>query len=470
MADVAMGILDDDNLSDEAKRASMDYINNLQKMRGYSLGSIAAGKEGDESEASRIVNESYTEGYDTQDPDLMKQFNDDILAAEQNLQQYGEEFAKEIVDASEIPVQELDYLMNNRNYFTDEQIAAAADYYTKQSRAKGMMEGALDRIDLQVEQANAEVRANTHQQTGNVVMAKGNDNLDYCIVGGDIVTDPETGLTSLTGTGGAVVVRDQFGNVSVKSPQDLTVYSMQPAEELINTNETVLRQQLMQQADEDIAFGSPANEVYQLYDTVTLNDGEGNTIEGTVVQMPNAIDGAYQVQTNDTNEPMKYLTADELNRRIATHNGQEVQRNNLGVKPDNQQVTDESQTVENQQLEHTETESVPTVSNQEQPQPQPSQGGEQTGGEAGAENGTGADEQPVSALSKIPVLTDNAGKPVLNKKGKPQYQWHKASVEDAAAALIETTGGDKIMARDNANRLVKTAQAKLERLKNLMNE
>ena len=455
MADVAMDILNNKELSDEGKRAAMNYIGSLQKMRGYTLGSIAAGKEeGNESEASRIVDESYTEGYDTQDPDLMKQFNEDVLKAQQDLSQYGEEFAKEVTEMSELPVEELNYLMNNRHYFTDEQIAAAADYYTKQSRAKGMMEGALDRIDLQVEQANAEVRANTHQQTGNVVMAKGNDNLDYYIVGGDIVTDPETGITSLTGTGGAVVVRDQFGNVSVKSPQDLTVYSMQPAEELINTNETVLRQQLMQQADDDITFGSPANEVYQLEDVVTLQDANGNTIVGEIGMMPNASDGVYVVYTTD-GKALQY-TADELNRMIVAHNGMEVQR--ASAQP-------ETQPIENQQLEQNGTESVPTGNNQEQPQPQPEQGGEQTGGEASAENGTGADEPPASALSRIPVLQDEKGKPVLNKKGKPQYQWHKASVEDAAAALIETTGGDMVMARDTASDLVKNAQAGLEKIR-----
>lgn len=464
MADVAMGILDNNDLTDEAKRASMNYINNLQKMRGYSLGSIAAGKDGDESEESRIVNESYTEGYDTQDPDLMKQFNDDVQSAAQELPQYGNEFAKMVME-SQNPVETMDYLMSNRNYYSDEQIAAAADYYTKQARAKGMMEGALDRIDLAVENANAEVRANTHQQTGNVVLAKGNDNLDYYIVGGDIVTDPETGITSLTGTGGAVVVRDQFGDVSVKSPQDLMVYSMQPADELININETQLRQQLMQQADDDISYGSPANEVFQLEDVVTLQDADGNTIEGEIGMMPNAIDGVYVVYTPD-NRALQF-TADQLNRMIVAHNGMEVQRASA-VPNQDENVPELTENVP--ELTETVTELTETVPNQNenvlnQPQPQPEQGGETAGGEASVESGTGANEQPTSALSRIPVLQDEKGRPVMNKKGKPQYLWHKASVEDAAAALIETTGGDMLMARDTASDLVKNAQAGLEKIR-----
>ena len=428
----------------------------------FALGNKASAEDITRNPGARIdpvtmeVAQSYDDGYTETEPDLMKRYNDEAQASAADLPQYGKEFAKMVME-SESPVETMDYLMQNRNYFTDEQIAAASDFYQKMSRVSGVMDGALDRIDQEVENENAKVRYNTHQQTGSVITAQVGDRPCY-ITGGDVVTDEATGMPVLVGTGGAVVVRDaQTGVTSVHSPQEVRVTSMTNADEMQQYNETVLRQQLMQQADEDISFGSPANEVYQLEDTVTLNDGEGNTITGEIVGMPNSIDGVYQVQTNDPNEPMKYLTADELNRRIATHNGMEVQRG--------QQIADEGQTIENQQLEQTETESVPTVSNQEQPQSQPSQGGEQTGSEAGAKNGTGADEQPVSALSKIPVLTDNAGKPVLNRKGKPQYQWHKASVEDAAAALIETTGGDMLMARDTASDLVKNAQAGLEKIR-----
>lgn len=430
----------------------------------FALGNKASAEDITRNPGARIdpvtmeVAQSYDDGYTETEPDLMKRYNDEAQASAADLPQYGKEFAKMVME-SESPVETMDYLMQNRNYFTDEQIAAASDFYQKMSRVSGVMDGALDRIDQEVENENAKVRYNTHQQTGSVITAQVGDRPCY-ITGGDVVTDEATGMPVLVGTGGAVVVRDaQTGVTSVHSPQEVRVTSMTNADEMQQYNETVLRQQLMQQADEDIAFGSPANEVYQLEDTVTLNDGEGNTITGEIVGMPNSIDGVYQVQTNDTNEPMKYLTADELNRRIATHNGMEVQRG--------QQIADEGQTIENQQLEQTETESVPTVSNQEQPQPQPAESGtDQATGEesAPAEDGGQESNQPQSALSRIPVATDEKGQPIM-KKGRPQYQWHKASVEDAAAALIETTGGDKVMARDNANRLVKTAQAKLEKIR-----
>ena len=399
--------------------------------------------------ATMDLAQSYDDGYTAETPDELKQYSDEAQTAEQNLSQYGQEFAK-MVTESQSPVETLDYLMQNRDYFTDEQIAAAADYFQKRSRSDGAMDGALDRIDMQVEQANEKVRDNMHEASGQVITAQIGDGA-YYVIGGNIVTDEATGMPVVTGTGGAVVVKDALtGEVSVKSPQQITVTSMTPADDMIRYNDEVLRQQLMQQADEDFTFGSPANEDYQLNDTVTLNDGDGNTIEGEVVMMPNAIDGVYVIQTPDR-KALQY-TADQLNRMIVAHNGQEVQRaGSQNVPQTGQMGTDTEEYV---------PETPENISNQ----PQPAQSEETTGGEASAENGTGANEPPVSALDRIPILTDENGQPVL-KKGKKQYQWHKASTEDAAAALIETTGGNMVMARDNANRLVKTAKEKLEKIR-----
>jgi hypothetical protein len=45
-------------------------------------------------------------------------------------------------------------------------------------------------------------------------------------------------------------------------------------------------------------------------DTVTLQDGEGGTIDGQIVMLPNAVDGAFVVQTSDGRALQ--MTADEL--------------------------------------------------------------------------------------------------------------------------------------------------------------
>ncbi len=413
----------------------------------YSVGKLISQEEIAQNPDAQIdpmtmeVASSYDDGYNnSQDPNLRKQLNDEAAAAAEVLPNYGDEFAK-IVTESENPVETLDYLMNNRDYFTDEQIEVAADYFQKKAAADGMMDGILDQVDTQVEEAKADVVSHTHQQTNSVITAQ-YDGREYFVVGGDVVMDPESGTPMLAGTGGAVVVKDsETGETSVMNPNDLTMGTMQSADELIQGIDTDYRQQLMQQAEDDISYGAPANEVYQIEDTVTLADGEGGVIEGQIGMMPNSVDGVYVVYTPDGRALQ--MTADDMNRRIVAHNGMEVQREspqpvvqeNLTTEPAEQPIEQNQPAVEQNQV------------NLEQNQPETEQ------------------EEPQSALSRIPVKVDEKGNPFTNKKGKPILDWHKASVEDAAAALVETTGGNMIMARDTASDLIKQGQAKLEKIR-----
>lgn len=455
IADFLYGIKDDDNFTKEQKAAMFGYAARLKQYQGANVADMLMRMENNLGENEAAIKGAYDAGTDAETPDEMKTFVDEATAAGETISKYGKEFTAMIVNGSADPAATLDYLMNNRGTYSDEEIAAAADYYQKNAKAQGVMDAAMDRVEVEVERRNAEVRGNTHQQTGNVVMAKGEGGMDYYIIGGDIVTDPDTGMTSLAGTGGAVVVKDAVtGEVKVDSPQKYMMFSMQSADELIQQNETTLREQLMQQADDDITFGSPANEVYELEDTVALNDGNGGAIDGTVVTMPNAIDGVYVVQTSDGKALQ--LTGDDLNRRIVAHNGQEV------VRATQQPTAEIPQSTERQG---------------QQPAQQPQQSGTDnaagetpaaaTAGQSGASNddGTAPGNQPQSALSRIPVRTDASGQPVKNRKGRPILDWHKASTEDAAEALIETTGGDVVMARDTASDLVRNEQARLEKIR-----
>ena len=444
------------------KLAATQYAGNLIKLRGYNMGMMAGQKDEEESTtpegvASQSINQGYQAGRQAQMPDEMKMYVDEADATRESLSQYGNEFAN-MVTNSQDPVETLPYLMNNRNFFDNEQIAAAADFYQKTARAQGVMDAAVDNVDLEVERANAEVRGNTHYATGNLILAKGADDLDYYIIGGDVIADPETGGVSVGGTGGAAVVKDPItGKVSVKSPQELAVYFIQNADELIQQNETTLRQQLMQQADDDITFGSPANEVFDLEDTVTLQDGNGGMIQGQIVTLPNAVDGVFVVQTSDGHALQ--MTADDMNRRIVEHNGMEVERaTQQAPAAEIQQPTE--------QTGNNAPENIPSEGNNGG-QNIPTQSGtlNNATGENPANNQGENSNQPQSALSRIPVRMDANGKPVKNRKGQLILDWHKASVEDAASALVETTDGDMVMARDTASDMVKNAENVLTQIR-----
>lgn len=458
MADVAMDILSNEELTSEGKRAAMDYIDKLQKMRGYSLGSIASGKPQDDEEEpiddeSRDLDEGYTEGYDTQDADMMKQFSDEAQSAEELLPSYGSKFAEMVISGD--AVQTMDYLMRNRNIFTDEQIEAAADYYQKKAREDGMLDGVIDRVDLDVARADAQVRSEMHRASNQRIIATSGDNV-YYITAGEVGTDPETGNVILIGTGGAVVGRDiSTGATEVLNPSNVQLYSVETVDDLINYNHTTLRQKLMQQADDDITYGSPAQEVFEQEDTVTLNDGQGGVIEGQIGMLPNSVDGVYVVYTNDGRALQ--LTEDDLNRRIVAHNGVEVVRGSAS-----QEQVDNTETAEN--YAQNAPENIRDDNSEAINENEDSGILDNAGGEAGL-NQTGANEPPATALSRIPVRLDENGQPVINRRGKPVLDYHKASLEDATDALLETTGGDMVMARDNAAILARNAEEKLIKLR-----
>ena len=453
------------DMSSEQKEATMFYADNLLKMRGYNNGMMAdvrgeAATESQQSEPdaeaflSQGIDQGYQQGHEVQEPDEKKVIVDEANAAEQELSHIFSDQDMQWITNTE-PMEAINVMLSNRGTnpgeWNDDEIAAVVDYYQKQARAQGVMDAAADDVEYQVAKANAEVDANTHKDLNQIIMAESGGEQFY-IVGGDVrltpaADAPGTVAFDMEGTGDALIVRNrETGEISVKSPQMLSVMSVEDPNALIQENETFWRNKYIRQHENDITFGSPAQEVFQLEDTVTLNDGQGNVIEGEIGMMPNSIDGVYVVYTTD-GKAMQF-TGDELNLMIVSHNGQPVQRAST-MSPESDQVSD--QVMEGQingQVNQPETQAESV----QQPESQQNGKVEET-------------EQQQSALDRIPVLQDESGKPILNRKGKKQYQWHKASVEDAAAALVETTGGDMLMARDTASDLVNQGKQRLEKIR-----
>ena len=427
-------------MTQKQKEATMFYADNLLKMRGYNAALAADGFDTGKDEVDELIDDllekGYQQGHQAELPDEQKAVADEAKKAEADLKQYGDEFAIMVTAGNDHPGNTLRYMMEHRDVFTDDQIAAAQDYYQKQVASDAMMDAALEKIDLNVSKNTAEIRSNTHTDSGQVITATDGVNT-YYILGGDVET-ADDGSLRLVGTGGAMTVKDaSTGDVMVVSPAKLAVVNAVNSDELVQNSEQALREHLVRQTDDAIDYGSPANEVFDLEDTVTLQDGDGGLIEGEIVTLPNAVDGVFVIQTGDGRALQ--MTSDDMNRRIVAHNGMEVQR----ATP---------QPIEQNQPESVQ-ESPESVPNLTQSVPE------------SPENVPAESQQPQSALDRIPVRTDASGQPLKNKKGRPILDWHKASVEDAAAALVETTGGNMVMARDTASDLVKNEQARLEKIR-----
>lgn len=176
-----------------------------------------------------------------------------------------------------------------------------------------------------------------------------------------------------------------------------------------------------QRAQQAAAEAEAARPQYNLNDVLTLRVGDGS-VRGSITAEPNA-DGQYEVYTDEpiNGKKVNLFTRDELDSMLMEHNGN---------------VAPQSQPTENNKAEQQEQQVEEKKEEEQRP-----------------------------AIERIPILRDENGKPVLNRKGKPTYQWHEAAVEDTADALTEQAGGSMLTARDVATDMVGKAKEQLEKVR-----
>lgn len=412
-------------MSQKQKEATMYYADNLLKMRGYNGALAADGFDTGKDEVDELIDDllerGYQQGHQAELPDDQKAVADNARKAEADLKQYGDEFAIMVTAGNDHPGNTLRYMMEHRDIFTDDQIAAAQDYYQKKVASDAMMDAALEKIDLSVSKNTADIRSNTHTDSGQVITATDGTNTYYVLGGG--VDTADDGSLRLVGTGGAMTVKDaNTGDIKVMSPASLAVVSAANSDELVQNSEQTLKEQLVRQADDAMEYGSPANEVFQSGEMVTLRDRDGSIIEGQVI-VPESVDGQFQVITSD-NKSHPY-SFDDLNLMIVSHNGQPVQRGST-LSPESDQVSD--QVPENAETGTDINENVPEGQINGQIN-QPEIPAEEVQQPESQQNGKGEEtEQPQSAASRIP----------LDENNQPDYI--KAKPEDSYDALVEEMG------------------------------
>ena len=316
MNDLWLRIVDDGGLSVQEKRAAYDYINALTLMRGYNMGMLFSAREA--ARDNRLKPEQMT-----------------AEEAEELAVMNAEDEGRSAVSADEKKQMVDDWVSSGAGSEEPEDL----EIRLKAARAQGVFDAAQEGIELRVAQENTKVRENSYYGVNGKNEADGSNGNDadgrviqvgigdrtYYIVGGDIQLSGDQNMTGtgidVEASGAAIVVRDaETGEIDVKSPKQMTLLSVTPTQQMIDYNENVLRQQLTEQADNDITFGSPKNEVFAVNDEVTLNDGNGGTVTGVIEQT--TPEGAFLVEISGRVAP---FTADELNRRIVAHNGQNLQ-------------------------------------------------------------------------------------------------------------------------------------------------
>lgn len=152
MTDVVLEVMNSEDMSQDDKRAVLDYVKNLQSYRGFSLGRVAAGREEDsETPAEQFAHETdqaYTEGYNISAGER----HDAVIDLTEKRNALSDALGDEVASKFENdPQQALRDVLADES-LSDEQKQAAMDFATSRAKHDGMMRRIGDEADEQANQ------------------------------------------------------------------------------------------------------------------------------------------------------------------------------------------------------------------------------------------------------------------------------------------------------------------------------
>lgn len=317
MANAVMDIMNDSSLYPEQKTAALNYVRNLTKMRGYNIGQMSNANE--ESEESKAANESYANGYNTENPEELNQIKNRYeVAREKALQAFPQETLDEIENDNSLLVQYVEAPTLRK---------IVVDYLNTKQAYDGMIQRVRDDIDTQVQQSNDMIESRINKTTGMIQPAmmkapdeNGNERRAYVISGNVEMLADMSGVDREKSDGSILVRYADTGEMEMVSPSAIMrvddAISPEQEQQEAETNITqTYAQQKANDIDGKVAFAQ--GDVYTLTrrsrqgcpgycwpnkDGIVDNgDGTVNVDAGTgeVVAMPK---DAIQIMIDRTNK------------------------------------------------------------------------------------------------------------------------------------------------------------------------
>lgn len=276
MANAVMDIMNDSSLYPEQKTAALNYVRNLTKMRGYNIGQMSNANE--ESEESKAANESYANGYNTENPEELNQIKNRYeVAREKALQAFPQETLDEIENDNS--------LILNVEAPTLRKIVV--DYLNTKQAYDGMIQRVRDDIDTQVQQSNDMIESRINKTTGMIQPAmmkapdeNGNERRAYVISGNVEMLADMSGVDREKSDGSILVRYADTGEMEMVSPSAIMrvddAISPEQEQQESETNITqTYAQQKANEIDGKVAFAQG--------DVYTLTDEAGKVAQVTVV-------------------------------------------------------------------------------------------------------------------------------------------------------------------------------------------
>lgn len=288
MADfVTNNILGSQDMPVQEKKAALDYVRNLSKMRGYNLAQANNADDTDKDEDVENLNTSYSDGYDTTDPEEMSNAKAKLDVARQNLaQSMGIDDMNELDDTIGDPIR---YVEEQKHMGNTEGLQPVLDYANAKSAYDGMVQRVRDDIDSQIEESNALVDSHTNRTDGMIhpvtLKLKDEDNNDQTayVISGNLVLNDDSSINDEQSDNSIVIMDAESGKLQMVSPS-----AIHSAQELINPDlekneaaENIRNQHAQEAADNIDGTVKQWNEG----DTYQATGDDGSPV--TVVLTPN---------------------------------------------------------------------------------------------------------------------------------------------------------------------------------------
>lgn len=237
MADfVTNNILGSQDMPVQDKKAALDYVRNLSKMRGYNLAQANNADDSDKDEDIENLNTSYSDGYDTTDPEEMSNAKAKLDVARQNLaQSMGIDDMNELDDTIGDPIR---YVEEQKHMGNTEGLQPVLDYANAKSAYDGMVQRVRDDIDSQIEESNALVDSHTNRTDGMIhpvtLKLKDEDNNEQTayVISGNLVLNDDSSINDEQSDNSIVIMDAESGKLQMVSPS-----AIHNAQELINPNQ-----------------------------------------------------------------------------------------------------------------------------------------------------------------------------------------------------------------------------------------
>lgn len=288
MADfVTNNILGSQDMPVQEKKAALDYVRNLSKMRGYNLAQANNADDSDKDEDIENLNTSYSDGYDTTDPEEMSNAKAKLDVARQNLaQSMGIDDMNELDDTIGDPIR---YIEEQKHMGNTEGLQPVLDYANAKSAYDGMVQRVRDDIDSQIEESNALVDSHTNRSDGMIhpvtLKLKDEDNNEQTayVISGNLVLNDDSSVNDEQSDNSIVIMDAESGKLQMVSPS-----AIHSAQELINPDlekneaaENIRNQHAQEAADNIDGTVKQWNEG----DTYQATGDDGSPV--TVVLTPN---------------------------------------------------------------------------------------------------------------------------------------------------------------------------------------